>query len=292
MVTFDGKGLTLTNSSFMCNKAKDRKTEAEAFLESISFIDGSLSLVGSDAKNETERGLKNLDKIQDAISTIKEMNAFIAYFAEGRKAVEEYKEKALKYPLEQWAKDNEIELPVYPVKKSVTFSTMDDVMNEMSIGDKVKYLSLEAEASVYGKYIHNDGKIAYARKRMHNCIAKPIVTKENGRDTLFYYYSPSVDAADVDAEFTSLQNKYREAERALNKMKSDLRETLRIKNAEETVLQNKYNDEYQNAIQEYNLKFETISNKHQQFLKDEEARLSKLKIEIPNKYESLIAEWS
>ena len=292
MIVFEGKGLTLTNASFMCNKAKDCKTEAESFLSNISFIDSSLSLVGSDVRNETSRGVRDLSKIQECIDIISEMNGFIAYSSEGRKELEEYKSRCLNYSLSDYIKDNGIEMPSYPEKKPVKFSTLEDVMKDMSIGDRVKYLSLEAEASVYGKYIHSDGKIALSRKQMHNSVSNPIVTKDNGRDTLFFYYSPSVDTVKVDEEFMRLQNRYREVERSLNKMKSDLREELRIRNAEETVLQNKYNDDYEKSLQEYNLRLESITNKYNQFLKDEESRLSKMKIEIPHKYEHLIAEWS
>lgn len=292
MVTFENKGLTLTNASFMCNKAKDKKTEAESLLNSISFVNTSMAVIGSETRNPSSYGLTDITKIQSALDVIAEMNGFIAYFAEGRKAVEEYKKKALGVRLEDWCKENDLELPVVPVQKKVTMSTLDDVLADMSIGDKVKYLQLEAIASSYGKYLHNDGQVAYARKQMHNKVAKPIDTTNNGRDTLFSYYEASIEPSVVDKEFTRLNDLYREAERKLNKMKSDLREALRIRNAEETVLQNKYNDDYDRGLAEYNLKYDTIRNKYQQYLKDEEARLSNLKIEIPEKYMGLVAEWS
>lgn len=292
MVTFDGKGLTLTNASFMCNKAKDKKTEAEEFLKSLSFVDTKMSVIGTDVKNVSAVGITDISKINEALEVIAEMNGFIAYFAEGRKAVETYKDNALSYSPDEYFKDNEIELPTLPQKKTVKLSTLDDVIADMSIGDRQKYLALEALASAYGVHLHNDGSIASARKIAHKKVSKPIETKDNGRDTLFYYNSASIDLDIVDAEFERLNDLYREAERKLNKMKSDLKETLRIKNAEETVLQSKYNDEYSRALAEYNLKMDTIKAKFRQHMKDVEAQVSKAKIEIPKAYEGLIEEWS
>lgn len=290
MITSE-KGLTLTNAGFMCAKAADRKTEAEALLNNLTFLDCKLGLIGSEKRDTTQIGLKDFSEINKALETISEMNGFIAYFAEGRKALEAYKKSVLRYTFEEYVSDNEIELPERPVQKRVEFSNMEDVIDEMNIADKVMYYSLDAEAGVYGTYIH-DGKISKAREELHKRLQRPVLVDEDGRDTLIHEYSASIDKEIIDTEFEALQNKYREVERKVNKMKSDLRETLRIRNAEETVLQNKYNDEYANSLAEYNLKMENIRNRYNQFLRDEEARVSKLKIEIPKRFESLVAEWS
>ena len=279
------KGLNETSASHLCALASQVKARYESVLKNVGFIDSFIDVVGSDASpKQTNIGMKSIKVIDEAIEEIGKMNAFISWFAEARELLENFRKMINIINIDSWMKSYDIEKPEKPelTSSEVKSSTLDDMIAELSIKDRQMYLALEAKASVYGKFIHPDQPMDRARNRMHEVVSKPYVSDGRGRDTIIYHHVPSIDTEIVDAEFNKLQSEYRKIEQQLNHMKSDLRKKLNIRNTEENNERNlrlrKYKEEravYDNKMRELTLQFN-------QWVLDENAKISKIKFIIPD----------
>ena len=279
------KGLNETSASHLCALASQVKARYESVLKNVGFIDSFIDVVGSDASpKQTNIGMKSIKVIDEAIEEIGKMNAFISWFAEARELLENFRKMINIINIDSWMKSYDIEKPEKPelTSSEVKSSTLDDMIAELSIKDRQMYLALEAKASVYGKFIHPDQPMDRARNRMHEVVSKPYVSEGRGRDTIIYHHVPSIDTELVDEEFNKLQSEYRKIEQQLNHMKADLRKKLNIRNTEENNERNlrlrKYKEEraiYDNKMRELTLRFN-------QWVLDENAKISKIKFIIPD----------
>ena len=279
------KGLNETSASHLCALASQVKAHCESVLRNVSFVNSFIDVIGSDASpKQINIGMKSIDDIDIAIKEISKMNAFISWFAEAREILENIRKMINRVDLYSWLEASGIEKPEEPVLTSseVKNSTLDDMINELSIKDRQMYLALEAKASVYGKFIHPDQPMDKARNRMHEIISKPYVSDGRGRDTIIYHHVPSIDAKLVDAEFNKLQAEYRKVEQQLNHMKSDLRKKLRIRNTEENNERNLRLQKYKEERAAYDNKMHELTLQFNQWMLDENTKISKIKFVIPD----------
>lgn len=279
------KGLNETSASHLCALASQIKAHYESVLKNVSFVDSFIDVVGSDANpKQTNTGMKSIDEIDKAIKEIGRMNAFISWFAEARELLEKIRRIVNGTTIQTWMKVQEIENPEEPLLKSneVRSSTLNDIIDELSVKDRQMYLALEAKASVYGKFIHPDQPMDKARNRMHEIVSKPYVSDGRGRDTIIYHHVPSIDTELVDAEFNKLQAEYRKIEQQLNHMKSDLRKKLDIRNTEENNERNIRIQKYKEEHAAYDNKMRELTLQYNQWMLDENARISKIKFVIPD----------
>lgn len=278
------KGLSETSANHLCAVAAHLRDQHAAVLENVNFINSFIDVVGSNAESKpTKIGMTELTSIDIAIKEIGRMNAFISWFAEGRSKLEELKNYIEDLQLDEWLELQGIEKPNKPVltTSEVKVSTMQDIINEMSIKDRQIYLALEAQASVYGKFVHAKQPMDRARTALHNVISQPYTNSGLGRDTIITYSVPSIDPEEVDKEFNKLQYEYRQIEQKLNHMKVDIRKKLTLRNTEE-------NNERRLRMLEYNKKREVYDSRMQeltlqfgQWVLEEKTRLSKIKLAIP-----------
>lgn len=279
------KGLNETSASHLCALASQIKAHYESVLKNVSFVDSFIDVVGSDANpKQTNTGMKSTDEIDVAIKEIGRMNAFISWFAEARELLEKIRRIVNGTTIQTWMKVQGIESPEEPLLKSneVKSSTLNDIIDELSVKDRQMYLALEAKASVYGKFIHPDQPMDKARNRMHEIVSKPYVSDGHGRDTIIYHRVPSIDTELVDAEFNKLQAEYRKIEQQLNHMKSDLRKKLDIRNTEENNERNIRIQKYKEERTAYDNKMHELTLQYNQWMLDENANISKIKFVIPD----------
>ena len=279
------KGLNETSASHLCALASQIKAHYESVLKNVSFVDSFIDVVGSDANpKQTNTGMKSIDEIDLAIKEIGRMNAFISWFAEARELLEKIRRIVNGTTIQTWMKVQEIENPEEPLLKSheVKSSTLNDIIDELSVKDRQMYLALEAKASVYGKFIHPDQPMDKARNRMHEIVSKPYSSDGRGRDTIIYHRVPSIDTELVDAEFNKLQAEYRKIEQQLNHMKSDLRKKLDIRNTEENNERNIRIQKYKEEHTAYDNKIRELTLQYNQWMLDENAKISKIKFVIPD----------
>lgn len=279
------KGLNETSASHLCALASQVKARYESVLKNVSFVDSFIDVVGSDANpKQTNIGMKSIEIIDEAIREIGKLNAFISWFAEARELLEKIRKMVNAISIDSWMKASGIEKPEQPelTSSEVKSSTLDDMVSELSVKDRQIYLALEAKASVYGKFIHPDQPMDRARNRMHEIISKPYDCDGRGRDTIIYNYVPSIDAKLVDAEFNKLQSEYRKIEQQLNHMKSDLRKKLNIRNTEENNERNLRLQKYKEERAAYDNKMCELTLQYNQWMLDENAKISKIKFIIPD----------
>ena len=279
------KGLNETSASHLCALASQVKARYESVLKNVGFIDSFIDVVGSDASpKQTNIGMKSIKVIDEAIEEIGKMNAFISWFAEARELLENFRKMINIINIDSWMKSYDIEKPEKPelTSSEVKSSTLDDMIAELSIKDRQMYLALEAKASVYGKFIHPDQPMDKARNRMHEVVSKPYVSEGRGRDTIIYHHVPSINTNLVDIEFNKLQSEYRKIEQQLNHMKSDLRKKLNIRNTEENNERNLRLQKYKEERATYDNKMHELTLQYNQWVLDENAKISKIKFVIPD----------
>ena len=279
------KGLNETSASHLCALASQVKAHHESILKNVGFIDSFIDVVGSDASpKQTDIGMKSIEEIDEAIKEIGRMNAFISWFAEARELLENFRKMINITNIDSWMKTSGIERPEKPelTSSEVKNSTLDDMIAELSIKDRQMYLALEAKASVYGKFIHPDQPMDRARNRMHEVVSKPYVSEGRGRDTIIYHHVPSINTELVDEEFNKLQSEYRKIEQQLNHMKADLRKKLNIRNTEENNERNLRLRKYKEERAAYDNKMRELTLQFNQWVLDENAKISKIKFIIPD----------
>ena len=279
------KGLNETSASHLCALASQIKAHHESILKNVSFVDSFIDVVGSDANpKQTNIGMKSIEEIDEAIKEIGRMNAFISWFAEARELLENIRKTVNGVSINAWMKASGIEEPEKPelTSNEVKTSTLDDMIDELSVKDRQMYLTLEAKASVYGKFIHPDQPMDRARNRMHEIVSKPYVSEGRGRDTIIYHHIPSIDTNLVDTEFNKLQSEYRKIEQQLNHMKSDLRKKLNIRNTEENNERNLRLQKYKEERAAYDNKMHELTLQYNQWVLDENTKISKIKFIIPD----------
>ena len=279
------KGLNETSASHLCALASQVKARYESVLKNVGFIDSFIDVVGSDASpKQTNIGMKSIKVIDEAIEEIGKMNAFISWFAEARELLENFRKMINIINIDSWMKSYDIEKPEKPelTSSEVKSSTLDDMIAELSVKDRQIYLALEAKASVYGKFIHPDQPMDKARNRMHEVVSKPYVSEGRGRDTIIYHHVPSIDTELVDEEFNKLQSEYRKIEQQLNHMKADLRKKLNIRNTEENNERNLRLRKYKEERAAYDNKMRELTLRFNQWVLDENAKISKIKFIIPD----------
>ena len=171
------------------------------------------------------------------------------------------------------------EKPVAPTKAINV--TEEDVINNWDKDKYNKYLSLNSKAAAIGKYIHDNGSIAVARKDLTNKINNPMVISGTGRETIVYKYENSIQPQEVENLFMSLLAEHRNLNAQLNKMKAEAKEEA---NNQNMINSQKYRNEYKEydkKLSEYYSLVKTQEAKFNEYIISEKERISKLKINVP-----------
>lgn len=274
---FGDKGLTSTSANHYANLAKECVMNLKSFLDGLQFFTTRVGLIGDKNTSVASYGLtsENLPKIKDTLEKIAGLNSLIAFFREAIKEKERLASEAAAW--EDKARHEEFDARYKELMANKPgrsdYLTEENAIALWTIGEQEKYLSLEAKASVFGKYIHETGSISVARRQLMDIISKPITVQANGRDTLFYYREKTVNQSEVDEMFFTLQSEQREAQAELNGMKKAIADTI----AEDKV--NK-DEEYRLATQQWNTKRSSMEAELQLIMEDDSAMRTKLSKEI------------
>ena len=288
---FGENGLTSTSANHYANLAKEAARKVQNYLENVRFYNTDIRIIGENTKTNISQGLnvEGFDKIQRAIHTIAQCNSLIAFF---REAIKE--KERLAHEAEQW--EDRQKLDDYTARRRAhemakpkrgEHLTEEDVIKSWTIGEQEKYLSLEAEAAAYGKFIHEDGKLSQARRDLMKIESNPNSVKENGRDTIIYTYTPTADQDDVDELFFDLQSHYREVQAELNGMKKRIQDTIDEHNTQ-------VDEAYRTALKSWNLVSPALDREYETIINDESAQRQKmlkeiqaLKIVVPNRLKEI-----
>lgn len=276
------EGITATSAQHLCNIAKEKYAEIETRHANLQFYNEKLqSLSGSPVTLSQGILEEGLEVLKNDIIVLSNLKTFIAYLKEAIA----YKESIYsRYNNMTWNNLYHSEyaksIPIYPAKK-----TLGDLVSELPIADRYKYLSLETQCAVIGGFVHPNGGLSKARKKLIDKKNNPAYLEQTSTENIIHQFTPSVNSEKVDELFFDLQQKHRHVQAEFNKFKSDL--------------ENKEKIRFSEALSHYNLCEKEYHSKMMQLTRDFELeqlevlkKIQSLKIIIPNSLVSTYKELS
>ena len=180
--------------------------------------------------------------------------------------------------------DNGLELPQ---TKDIQILTEAEWLDSLDIKTRNRYLTLQTICAVYGQFIHPKMPMDKAKKYLQTRLNEPVEVTGSGRDSLVYYFTPSVEQSKVDEVYYQLQAKHRTAQAEFNKLKHEYEVALdeyRQKQidaneeiqAQSNTLMNEYLNQYQKEHQEMTVKIRGLKIQIPDHLKDIYETVNKL----------------
>lgn len=279
---FGTEGLTMTSANHIANLAKEFTKTVERNLNSVSFIETSLTIIGSDTVQPIHTGWCDgaLEHIIENLRVVSEANSLIAWLREAIKAYDKYVKSIEAQTLEEYCDESGISLPEEPRRESSI--TKEEYIETLTIKERNKILMLQAQAAVYGKYIHPEGPFAAARAELMEKMANETEVKGNGRDTLLYHYKPTANAMKVEDCFYLLQREYRATQAELNGYLHKIDQAVQ-KDADEK------SKAFHDAMVAYRLKIAELTKAFEGYKMRRLDEARKLRIIIPNDLKGVYA---
>ena len=281
-VFFENGFLTSTEAQNICNIAKEAVTNEHERLSAVSFYDTEIaSIISPEAFIKTKISPNDISWISESLDKIGRYNALNAWLKEAIKAKEEAMDEV---DIMDVTTLDFYEDYIKPEEPTIGYDSFDEeqVMSEWSANKLNRYYTLNSEAAVIGKYIHDSGAIAKARKDLVNKMANPSTVSGQGRETIVYKYIPSVDTEVVEGIYMSLLAKHRKLNAELNSLKAEIKETINKKNIEASIAFRDKHTEWEYKISEYYSLVKQRDAKINEYKISEKERISKLKINVPS----------
>ena len=278
LIFFGESGLTSTSANHVANIAKESIVELENNIASVNFITKSVALIGTDKEHITKRGWSKelLETVPNKLNTIIEMKSLCAWLREAIKARQNMLNKVNRMDVVEYLREveNSEYKSKYPEKEIPL--TANDVLAQMSVGDREKYYTLETRCAVIGKAIHEDMPISRARKILADKIENGEEIIGTGRDAIINTYTPTISQEDVDKVFFALQAQYRSYQAELNKIKHDIDLVITQDTIEKET-------KFKNEMTAYDAYEREVVARMNEWKKKETARISAFKIIIPER---------
>ena len=281
-VFFENGFMTSTEAQNICNIAKEAVTNEHERLSAVSFYDTEIaSIISPEAFIKTKISPNDISWISESLDKIGRYNALNAWLKEAIKAKEEAMDEV---DIMDVTTLDFYEDYIKPEEPTIGYNSFDEeqVMSEWSADKLNRYYTLNSEAAVIGKYIHDSGAIAKARKDLVNKMANPSTVSGQGRETIVYKYIPSVDTEVVEGIYMSLLAKHRKLNAELNSLKAEIKETINKKNIEASIAFRDKHTEWEYKISEYYSLVKQREAKINEYKISEKERISKLKINVPS----------
>ena len=281
-VFFENGFLTSTEAQNICNIAKEAVTNEHERLSTVSFYDTEIaSIISPEAFIKTKISPNDISWISESLDKIGRYNALNAWLKEAIKAKEEAMDEV---DIMDVTTLDFYEDYIKPEEPTIGYNSFDEeqVMSEWSADKLNRYYTLNSEAAVIGKYIHDSGAIAKARKDLVNKMANPSTVSGQGRETIVFKYIPSVDTEVVEGIYMSLLAKHRKLNAELNSLKAEIKETVNKKNIEASIAFRDKHTEWEYKISEYYSLIKQRDAKINEYKISEKERISKLKINVPS----------
>ena len=281
-VFFENGFMTSTEAQNICNIAKEAVTNEHERLSAVSFYDTEIaSIISPEAFIKTKISPNDIRWISESLDKIGRYNALNAWLKEAIKAKEEAMDEV---DIMDVTTLDFYEDYIKPEEPTMCYDSFDEeqIMSEWSADKLNRYYTLNSEAAVIGKYIHDSGAIAKARKDLVNKMANPSTVSGQGRETIVFKYIPSVDTEVVEGIYMSLLAKHRKLNAELNSLKAEIKETINKKNIEASIAFRDKHTEWEYKISEYYSLVKQRDAKINEYKISEKERISKLKINVPS----------
>lgn len=273
-VFFAEKGITSTSANHVSNKGKELLKSEQAILDNINFVNTTASLLSGGESRTITKGMSadSFESMHKTIAKIANLNAMSAWIHEAIKAKTEILEYVQSLSIDNWAKEQNIELPNAPCKEFPI--TESDVIGTWDVAKRNKYYVYESYCSLVGKFIHPKGAFYEAKAQMNNAVQNPNKVEGSGRDAIIYSYEPSMPISDVNVEYNWLSTELRHKEAEFNKMKQEIVDAI---TEDKLAKAQKFNDAYAKYIDT----MESIRNKFDMWKTKAVKEVSALKIYLP-----------
>ena len=285
-VFFGEKGLTSTSAQHIKDMAGHMNENLKEQLNRIRFVTEEVKLLGSESKELLLKGwdISRLKQVENILDTIANAQSLQAWLGEAIQMKNMLSQHIQKYDFRTWLADNELELPE---TKNIELLTEAEWLNTLDIKTRNRYLTLQTICAVYGQFIHPKMPMDKAKKYLQTRINEPVEVVGSGRDSMIYYFTPSVEQTKVDEVYYQLQAKHRSAQAEFNKLKHeyevaadeyrqkqiDANEKIRIQN---DTLTKEYINQYQKEHQEMTVKIRGLKIQIPDHLKDIYETVNKL----------------
>lgn len=325
-------GLSSTSAKHLSNLAQEKTKEFREKLRNPVLYDTYIqSICGSSVEPiqmSVGIGSEELERFPEYLAEISKMSSFTAYIMEAIKnkaaALEEVKSitysrwmKEVKgqpepeiISYQDWLEKNNLtepEVTIKPLPIPVEETDTKVLIYRKPMSLMIEYFRLDTEASVLGKFCHQeDAPFNVSRQDYLDKLNNPVTKDGSGRDTCVLSYKPSVTKEELEKSFEGLQSRYREVESRLNKIKFDLlsEESARVASAAKehalsvsqwTAERVRVEEEEKQLAKQYRAYAESVSDEIkngkaelEEWRVSERERISKLKIALP---ESLQDTW-
>ena len=273
-VFFGEKGLTSTSAQHIKDMAGHMNENLKEQLNGIRFVMEEVKLLGSQSKELLVKGwnVAQLEQVENILDTIAQTQALQAWLGEAIQVKNMLSQHIQKYDFITWMADNELELPQTGF---VELLTEAEWLNSLDIKTRNRYLTLQTICAVYGQFIHPKMPMDKAKKYLQTRLNEPVEVTGSGRDSLIYYFTPSVSQSKVDEVYYQLQAKHRAAQAELNKLKHE------YELAADTYKQ-KYIDANEEILTKRQLLQDEYLNQYKQEHQEMTVKIRGLKIQIPD----------
>ena len=273
-VFFAEKGITSTSANHISNKGKELLKSEQAILDNINFVNTTASLLSGGESRTITKGMSadSFESMHKTIAKIANLNAMSAWIHEAIKAKTEILEYVQSLSIDNWAKEQNIELPNAACKEFPI--TESDVIGTWDVSKRNKYYVYESYCSLVGKFIHPKGAFYEAKAQMNNAVQNPNKVEGSGRDAIIYSYESSMSISDVNVEYNWLSTELRHKEAEFNKMKQEIVDAI---TEDKLAKAQKFNDAYAKYIDT----MESIRNKFDMWKTKAVKEVSALKIYLP-----------
>lgn len=279
MIFFGQDGLTDTSANFIANQAKNSYQELEADLDNVRFVNKDMTIIGMEVNTPISYGTTDISDIDKKLDRVARLKSLIAWIREALKARQRLFDEAEKMSYTDFG----IEVPEQPVRP--TYLTEDDVVSSWNIKQRNRYYYLETLCSQIGKYIHPDGRFAKEIVLLNDKIHNPKTVSGDGRDTIIYTYTPSIESGKVSSKYMELQQLHRSYQAELNSMKHDVESILDLDVKDKDV-------NFQHEYLVWSNKMVDCNNRLKVCKNDKLDEIRKLKIVIPDSLKSVYDEVS
>jgi hypothetical protein len=222
--------------------------------------------------------------VENILDTIAQAQSLQAWLGEAIKVKNMLSQVIKNYTFRTWMIDNGLELPE---TKCVELLTEAEWLDSLDIKTRNRYLTLQTICSVYGQFIHPKMPMDKAKKYLQTRINEPVEVTGSGRDSLVYYFTPSIEQNIVNEVYYKLQAKHRAAQAEFNKLKHeyelaadeyrqkqiDANEEIRTQS---NALMQEYLNQYQNEHQEMTVKIRGLKIQIPDHLKEIYEAVNKL----------------
>ena len=258
-VFFGENGLTSTSAQHVKDMAGHYVDDLKQKLSSITFVNSNINIIGGEKSTLVNKGWNNdeLNSVNEILERISQAQALQAWLGEAINAKQNRQSYVGHYNIKDYCNDNNIEYPTEPT-------------------------TVQTYCAVFGNFIHPKyGSNFHTARELAIKVEKaPYEVVENGRDTVVYNKTLSVDIETIDDKYFELQAIHRDKQSEFNALRHQFEVYRDSKFTQDQTEYDKKLLEYKQCITELSSQWQTK--------KDElERECANLKIVIPDALKSI-----